>query len=188
MDIYGLNPVVLTERPAEIDWENSTNEEKDEYCRLKNKWDKENPGVYFRANVWSWRPINLLCEILSNKHNLNIDFTGWDYNDGAGLKTQEECNKLADAFDALLEEFSESKMCSDDDKLQLCMGSWVEAGTGKFVRNNCRLDESYPTGTILFTPIVTASGKMVESSHSVQLWHLKEWIAFLRNCGGFEIN
>ena len=51
-------------------------------------------GEYFRANCWSWRPLNFLCMYADNHFKLNIDFNYWDTNDGAGLKTDAECFKL----------------------------------------------------------------------------------------------
>lgn len=50
-------------------------------------------GEYFRANVWSWRPIHALCEVVHGG-----DLPGWGYNDGAGFRTQAECDALADAL------------------------------------------------------------------------------------------
>ena len=59
MDVYGLNPKIKegSVRPEEIDWEKSTDKEKDKYIKAKDKYEEENVGVYFRANVWCWRPI-----------------------------------------------------------------------------------------------------------------------------------
>lgn len=48
-------------------------------------------GKYFCANVWSWRPIHMLCETVHCG-----ELPGWGYNDGAGFKTQAECDVLAD--------------------------------------------------------------------------------------------
>ena len=67
-DVYGLNPKQKTEVPTLIDefntfkWEDTTQEQRDEYFKLKGEWEKENPGEYFRANVWWWRPVwNFVC-------------------------------------------------------------------------------------------------------------------------------
>ena len=48
-------------------------------------------GEYFRANVWSWRPIHALCETVMHKR-----YPEWALNSGAGLKTQAKCAVLAD--------------------------------------------------------------------------------------------
>ena len=59
MDVYGLNPKIKegSVPPKEIDWGKSTDEEKDKYIKAKNKYEDDNVGVYFRNNVWFWRPL-----------------------------------------------------------------------------------------------------------------------------------
>ena len=59
MDVYGLNPKIKegSVKPKEIDFGKATDKEKETYWDLENKYQKENTGVYFRANVWCWRPI-----------------------------------------------------------------------------------------------------------------------------------
>lgn len=56
-------------------------------------------GNYFRANVWSWRPIHSLCMELNQEQNLGLDLEGWGYNDGCGLHSQADCIKLATAIE-----------------------------------------------------------------------------------------
>lgn len=187
MDIYGLNPVVTSEKPAEIDWNTSSDEQKDAYFKARNKWEEENPGTYFRANLWSWRPIHMLSMIASNDANLNIDFSGWATNDGNGLADPEMCNRLADAIEGIINRMEDSNMKDDDDRIQLCMGMWVTDSGHFYHDEDDELNKNYPPGTIEFTPIVTAKGKVVTSAHSTELWHIKKWTNFLRTCGGFEI-
>ena len=49
------------------------------------------------------------------------------------------------------------------------------------------LNQQFEYGDILYGPVVAENGTMVESSHGTSLGRLKEWITFLRNCGGFKI-
>ena len=69
------------------------------------------------------------------------------------------------------------------------MGSWCEAGTGRFIPSEKQmgLNEDYEYGTLLFRPVVMADGSLAESSHSTSLGRIKEFVTFLRNCGGFQI-
>jgi hypothetical protein len=69
------------------------------------------------------------------------------------------------------------------------MGSWCEAGTGKFIGSEIEqsLNEQFECGTIQYSSIVTESGMRVESAHSTSLGRIKNFITFLRNCGGFQI-
>ena len=67
MDVYGINPKQNTAPPEIVkkleggDWTDKfmklSEDEKSQYFDLKSKWEDENPGVYFRNNVWWWRPL-----------------------------------------------------------------------------------------------------------------------------------
>lgn len=118
-------------------------------------------GNYFRANVWSWRPIHALVEELNNDLFLLLDLTNWDSNDGAGLNSQEECDKLADAIE-----------------------DHVKAGRKKYVlETGCslRVDDD---GRFLEPGAI--GGK---SPYFTSASHILEFVKFLRECGGsFEIN
>ena len=144
-------------------------------------------GEYFRANCWSWRPLHFLCMHADKQLKLGLDFEGWDYNDGAGLKCDTECSKLADALEAVLQVCDELK--EDDDVLAVCLGTWVDAQTNVFLKtDDCTiLNEEYPKGRVLYGSVVNTDGKLVMPSHSITLGHIKEFILFLRTSGGFEI-
>lgn len=144
-------------------------------------------GDYFGSNWWAWRPINQLCQLAAYESKLSIDFSYWGSNDGKGLDTQEECDSLADALEDYLG--SEIEVKNDDDRIFLCLGSWCEAGTGKMVDSNVvvSLNEQYEYGDILYTSVVSESGQLVEPSYSISIFRIKEFIKFLRECGGFEI-
>ena len=142
-------------------------------------------GEYFRSSWWGWRPIIGLSKFVSEEHSLDIDFRGWGSNDGRGLKTEEECNKLADALEPVYEEiFNESEV----DELQICLGSWVDL-SGRFITDKVydELGEQFSHGDIITSPLVLDDGTVVKSAHSIDKEHLKEFIVFLRECGGFEI-
>ena len=65
-DLHGENPIVKegTVRPKEINWDTATQNEKEIYWEAQDKFRAENPGDYFRANVWGWRPIwEFVCEV-----------------------------------------------------------------------------------------------------------------------------
>ena len=99
VDITGKNPIIRSPKPEYPNWNTATQEEKDTYFEVSNKWEKENPGDYFRSNWWGWRPIVMLVEFAAYKYDLDIDLEYWGSNDGAGLDNQEDCNKLADALE-----------------------------------------------------------------------------------------
>lgn len=118
-------------------------------------------GNYFRANVWSWRPIHQLCAELNERHNLGLDLAGWGFNNGAGLRNQKDCDKLADAIEAEVTKPDAPKEYSVN------CGMWVNAN-----------------GTFADGP-----GTGTRSAHHTDLEHILEFVKFLRECGGsFEID
>ena len=108
MDVFGLNPKIKphSAKPEEPDWELSSREQRKSYFDADDKYKSENPGIYFRANIWAWRPIHHIIIIANDTHNLGIDeeiIIRMSLNDGAGLDKQEDCDALADAMEYILE-------------------------------------------------------------------------------------
>ena len=65
-DIYGLNPQMNEVKPAilakPLNWSKMSEKDTELYLNAKNEHQEINPGEYFRANVWFWRPIwNFVC-------------------------------------------------------------------------------------------------------------------------------
>jgi len=75
MDVYGLNPKRNTAKPEILiqytddkgwtKWDAVEADNKlDEYLAVQKAWEEDNPGRYFRNNVWWWRPLwNYVCTI-----------------------------------------------------------------------------------------------------------------------------
>lgn len=64
------------------------------------KFPSSESGKYFRANVWSWRPIHALCSVVLGK-----PLKEWAYNDGKGFDNQKECDELAAKLEKYLTNF-----------------------------------------------------------------------------------
>ena len=156
---------------------------------ISGRKPKTEQGDYFCSNWWGWRPIVAISEAAMISSKLDYDTSYWGSNDGKGLRTQKQCDKLADAIELLISNNYNEYLAEDDDRLYIVMGSWCEAGTGRFIpsEDSLSLNEQYEYGDILYAPVVAENGVMVESSYSTSLGRLKEWITFLRNCGGFKI-
>ena len=60
-------------------------------------------------------------------------------------------------------------------------------GDEVFLDEEDELNEEYEYGTILWAPVVTKKGVIVETAYSCSLEDIKAWINFLRECGGFKI-
>ena len=115
-------------------------------------------GEYFRANIWGWPPILGIAQSANEIYGLGIDTSAWSFNDGAGLKTQKECNQLADAMENLLT---------------------MEGDTLK--------SEHMPNAAAFASALHSVMGLKIQEQAETSSEHAKEFITFLRNCGGFEI-
>lgn len=121
-------------------------------------------GEYFRASVWSWRPIHdliiELCSDLLDEETLE----GIGYNGGHGPEDRKTCLQMAARFEQWMERHVTGR------SLEI-PGARVTKD-GRFVT-----DEELATNPDLET----------ETPYRVEDEHLKEWIEFLRHCGGFEV-
>jgi hypothetical protein len=156
---------------------------------ISGRKPKTEAGDYFASNWWGWRPIVAISEAAMLNSKLDYDTSYWGSNDGKGLRTQKQCDKLADAIELLISNNYNEYLTEDDDRIYIVMGSWCEAGTGKFIGSEREhiLNQQYEYGDILYAPVVAEDGTLVESSYSTSLGRIKQWITFLRNCGGFKI-
>ena len=95
-DLYGVNPVIEKEYPSRykeimkkygkdgfLDWKLDIPDKiRDEYYELKEEYQANNPGDYFRNNVWWWRPLwSFVCQSCDDILTEN-DMEHGSYNDG----------------------------------------------------------------------------------------------------------
>ena len=188
MDIYGIAPQTIGKQPQRPEnWDELIEYDKDMFYNELNIWESKNPGVYFRASCWSWRPIHAICDMAIHIAELPFTTEGWGENSGFGLKTQQECDDLANAIKLYLE-LNNYNMHDQDDTMYLCLGSWTTS-SGQFMPKDLEdeLNKTYPPGTILYRGVVTKDGTLAYPAHSCPLYHINNFITFLRKCGGFEI-
>ena len=195
MDISGINPKTTGTEPVfPSNWDELSEKAQSFYWELKSDYEREKPGVYFRANIWSWRPIRLAIVQANISCELGIDddtITDMTHNGGAGLKTQEECNALADGLELLVEGMSEDGVT----EFGFALGYWNYRDGAMLVDDEDTeiLNSKYSYGTMLTNkdmPVKLATSdktKNVWPMHVTQVKHLKEFIEFLRYCGGFEV-
>ena len=130
-------------------------------------------GEYFRASVWQWRPLNFMMEEAIERFSLGFDLEGFDFNDGAGLSSQNKCTKLANALEAILQETHCEFFTLDSDPIG------DEASV---------LEKLRQAGwTIDTTPKLEGLSVVAPCAYRIDRSHVSEFITFLRHCGGFEI-
>jgi hypothetical protein len=189
VDIFGRKPKIVTEGPKPIDCRSSSDEEKIVYFYKLAKWEKENPGIYFGFSWGEWRPLYMLCEAVNDMYKLKMNMEYWFSNNGKGLSTQKKCDRLADALELMLNDnFPKDFMEDNSNVFYMVTRSWNVTDTREiFLDEKDELNEEYEYGTILWAPVVTKKGVIVEPAYSCSLEDIKAWINFLRECGGFKI-
>jgi len=113
-DLYGENPKVVkgfsdkkSERYEKLCAMSYEDREKqglnDEYWELNSEWENQNPGTYFRNNVWWWRPLWSFtcdhCEDILTDDDMNAGC----YND-AYIITEDKAVAIAKRLKEALEE------------------------------------------------------------------------------------
>lgn len=121
---------------------------------------KSEAGKYFRANVWSWRPIHsLMAELCSDVLDEDL-LRQMAFNDGEGPMDQATCDVIAERFNGWLEHNAD--------------GVILEDAVMRVNEGGCFINNPNP-----------GEGR---SAYSARDEHLKEWVAFLRDCGGFQVH
>lgn len=119
-------------------------------------------GAYFRANIWSWRPIHELIEqtnVLPQKMVEDMAF-----NDGAGPDA-EQAKLLAYALEMLV--------AGMDDDNEFVLSHEIDGPVADIIKH---LNEQ---GVSLVSP----RGAV----YSTDVAHVREFIDFCRDSGGFEV-
>jgi len=126
------------------------------------KAPKSDVGEYFRANIWSWRPIH---ELIEKANVLPPDIIeGMSFNDGYG---PEEPQAL------LLAAALENMVDGMDDENEFMLSSEVDGPVAAL------LSQFQQQGIELISP----RGPV----YSTDVAHVREFIEFCRESGGFEV-
>ena len=114
MDVYGNNPKQnkdesnypvfgkYREMNFKVKWEELKKKKLEEkYWDECGQYEDDNPGYYFRNNVWWWRPLWDFCHAVSDVVDDELHDNG-HCNDGAGLNAEDSIKLAIDLDTAVL--------------------------------------------------------------------------------------
>ncbi len=126
-------------------------------------------GEYYRSNIWYWPPFVAMCRRLAPRESKGCK--GWEVNDGHGLNAADAL-RLANRLDELLADGTIAAYIADSGEPPV---TELQARTLRFVKALTKA-----TGN----PEVSAPGL---ANPAVTEEDVREFIAFLKTCGGFKI-
>ena len=126
-------------------------------------------GEYYRSNIWYWPPMVAMCRRLAPRESKGC--RGWEVNEGHGLKAADAL-RLANRLEELLVDGSIAAYIEDTGEPPV---TELQANALKLIK---MLTKGMGGGEVdapgLAAPAVTEED-------------VREFIAFLRTCGGFRI-
>lgn len=98
-DLYGVGPKAKSDYPEFP--ESASKKSWDKYSKLRGKFEEENPGYYFRNNIWYWSPLwHFVCDYVAPKILSAADKEAGEFNDGYVISAI-KANYIADKIDEL---------------------------------------------------------------------------------------
>ena len=180
-DVYGRNPKLTGEKP-EIDWSTKpSDEERTKFFEDLEKFEQDNPGYYFRNNVWYWRPLwSYICDYIAPDILSDEDKKGGAYNDCHhinAIKANYIADKIAEKHaTGELQKFADWYQISRDnlpkETCDICEGSgkrWDEHVKGKCNACEDGMKDNWA------------------KSYPFEVENVLEFGRFCKESGGFEI-
>jgi len=184
MDVYGVNPQTTTEQPTEPKSSDFGSDEWSAYFEARRKWEQENPGTYFRNNVWYWRPLWDYVYSLCDDILTEDDHQSGHHNDGH-LIDADKCEAIASRLASELLNGGVTKF-KDDRQEYLDNLPLKKCDTGSCNGTGQR-DDKYLKGECNGCG-GTGEQKDHETHYPFDEDNVREFHSFVKNCGGFEIN
>ena len=191
-DIYGLNPQEMVTKPEILnkDWTKLGKKKQTKYFEAIDKHQDENPGVYFRNNVWWWRPLwNYVCEICEDVMS-EEDMEAGGSNDGIEIdEITIECMLIKLRIEIALgnhkkheEEYMKWQKSLPLEDCPYCKQTgkrqWPE---GEADCNACNTEYTRKKG------IPIGKQKSWSCSYPFDAGNIEEFVAFLEQSGGIRI-
>jgi hypothetical protein len=192
MDVYGLNPKTDSPRPDPQDYTNKnlagdewekiqklTKKQRDKFYNKKWDWEHNNKGVYFRNNVWWWRPLWDYCKGVCPNIITEEKWEEGHHNSGCSF-TEEEAIEIGDMLNEQLSkgftiEYEASYKQWQHDLPQNVCSNCNNNNRGNTKKKDCAVCNT--------TGFVNDWNK----SYPFNTENVKEFAEFCINSGGFKI-
>ena len=197
MDVYGVNPTVRVgtkkpERPNDFD--KATRKVIDKYFKEETEFENTNPGIYFRNNCWWWRPLaNFIiekCEWLTTEQKERLhDNSGFEFSQHEAITIADTLQKKVDDGTANAREEvnrREMKVAEEWNKGIHAQQEELEKEVIKETGDAKLVPYDYPEH---FKKKWDALQNQTDhkASYPFKEVNVKRFIAFLRECGGFQV-
>jgi len=194
MDVSGCNPHInksieqyttyqqleslsFKERDVEFSKDSMVQEK---YWEEQDSFYKDNPGIYFRNNCWWWRPLWTYCAIVDDGELISEDtYHSGHNNDGAGLDAKDSV-KLAVKLQVTIEDGSCQSYKKDYEEH---LAGLPPENCFRCNNNNHGNNKKRECKNCDKTGVRENFG----ASYPFSVDNVKNFIAFLKDCGGFEI-
>jgi len=197
MDVYGVNPIIRvgTQEPSRPkDLHKLGDDVITKYFEQVREFEDKNVGVYFRNNCWWWRPLaNFIienCDWLTQEQKERLhDNSGFEFSDHEAVTIADTLQKKVDDGTARKqEEVNKQERKGAEDwnaglqKQQDALGEEAKKETG----NDKLVPYDYPEP---FKKKWDDLQKQHDwnASYPFAEANIKEFICFLRECGGFKV-
>jgi len=181
VDLYGRNPVLVSEQPK-INWGDCpSKEETDKYWEDYKKFRSENVGFSFSNNWWYWRPlwefVCVHCEDILDED----DIEGGGWNDGHYI-TKRKAKKIGEILQGLISSgFVRGYAKEREDKIKKLPDVQCSHCDGRGIR-----DDQYVQG------ICNGCSGLGKVKHRLASYpfcpdNLAHFAEFALSSGGFEI-
>ena len=197
MDVYGLNPKIhegtkQPDRPENL--HKLSRNVVDKYFKQQEEYETKNAGVYFRNNVWWWRPLaNFMienCDWLTQEQQARLhDNSGFEFSEDEALSIADTLQKKVDDGTAEEDEVrNKEEMAVAEEwnkginKQQDALGEQAKKETG----NPRIVPRDYPKHIYNKWEALSKQRDWNES-YPFDKGNIKEFIRFLRECGGFQV-
>ena len=198
MDVYGSNPKIhkgtkKPERPGNLH-EGASRAVIDEYFKQSQEFEDKNPGVYFRNNCWWWRPLAYFitehCDWLTTEQKERLqDNSGFEFSEDEALSIADTLQKkVQDGSAAEREEVNKREMAVAEEWNKGINAQQDELGEiAKKETGNAKIvPYDYPEHIKKKWDDLQASQDR-RAHYPFAERNIKEFIKFLRECGGFQV-